>query len=88
MTDPIEFTHSEITQTAKENVTYGRDPRGEQIKRQKQVIKHLEEAQEHLARMGVVYAEFNCPLQEEYCQSLYLSLHAILESIRVLRQDM
>lgn len=88
MSDPIETTPQEHAILSQEHATYGENPRAEQVKRIKQVITHLETAQELLARMGSIYLEFNNQEHSDYCGALFAGLEAVIEGAKTFKASM
>ncbi len=88
MADPIEVTSKEHAILTREYATFGENPRSEQVKRIKQVITHVETAQELLARMGSVYLEFQNQEHSDYCGALFAALEAVLDGARTFKISM
>lgn len=88
MSQEIELTPSERVQLCKTNVTIGSNPRKEQVRRLKQAVKHIQDAGELFARMGVVYTEYNNEAHSDYCACLFASLSAIEEAAKNFLENM
>ena len=88
MSEPIEITAQEHAIISQEHATFGENPRAEQVKRIKQVITHLETAQELLARMGSIYIEFKNQEHSDYCGALFAGLEAISEGAKTFKASM
>lgn len=88
MAEPIEVTPQEHAIMTQEHATYGENPRAEQVKRMKQVITHLETAQELLARMGSVYMDFSNQQHSDYCGALFAGIEAVLDGAKTFKISM
>ena len=88
MAEPTEFNAQEHAIMSQEHATYGENPRAEQVKRMKQVINHLETAQELLARMGSIYLEFKNQEHSDYCGALFAGIEAVLEGANTFKISM
>lgn len=88
MSEPIETTAQEHAILSQEHATFGDNPRAEQVKRIKQVITHIETAQELLARMGSVYLEFKNQEHSDYCGALFAALEAVSEGAKTFKASM
>ena len=88
MGEPTEFNPKEHAIMSQEHATYGENPRAEQVKRMKQVITHLETAQELLARMGSIYIEFQNQEHSDYCGALFAGIEAVLDGAKTFKMSM
>lgn len=88
MSEPIETTPQEHAIMSQEFATFGANPRAEQLKRMKQLIVHLETAQELVARMGAVYLEFKNQEHSDYCGALFAGLEALLDGAKTFKASM
>lgn len=88
MSQEIELTPSERVELCKTNVTYGGNPRKEQVRRLKQAVKHIQDASELFARMGVVYTEFGNEEHSDYCACIFASLSSIEEASKNFLENM